>query len=262
MSSIKKFFFVFIVLAGLLFSLSLNSSSAQASVADTAKWYTHMSVDNGQIIVEWTVETGYVSGYPQNWVVVNRSVTKLKCWPSGSVQVNFDHVIFNGQSYLKCAVPSFAKEVSNLSNGSIMLEPVLETQSILTIVDAKLDNSRGMFSNPVFAMQDNLDLFIPIKKGSASMKLLYPNGVTNSSNLTTFGRSQFTIEENCTFSSCTFDHSVGNSTVNSDPAPFIIEMPTGETTLVFGYSPAHKTYLQGIVYDVFIDPFTRGPGSG
>lgn len=258
----KHIFTTAIILGGALFGLTMESSAVHASTADTAKWYTHAFVDNGQLVVEWTVEIGYTTGYPQQWIMTNSSKTKLKCFSSGNPQINSTSIYFDGASFIKCAVPSFANEVKRLSNGSINLEPVLETQNILTELDAKVGLSRGPNANPVFTLENNLELFIPLKKGKASMLLTYPNGSTYSGVFPAFGRNQFNIEENCLLTTCQFDHSMGSSHITSDPAPFTINMPTAESTLVIGYSPIYRTYFSGEIFDLFIDPFTRGPGSG
>ena len=84
----------------------------------------------------------------------------------------------------------------NLSNGSITLEPYLETQSVLTYVDTKVDLSRGPYSNPVYTMEDNLKLFIPKGKGKASMILTYPGGQSNTGKFASWGRQVYKVEEN------------------------------------------------------------------
>lgn len=262
MFSIKKSFIAVIILFGLLLGLTIFSTSAEATSADTAKWHVHAYVDSGKLKVEYIVEVGYVSGYPQQWNMTNRSVTELKCFQQGNPQIIGNSLYLDGNSLIKCAVPSFKDEVHNLSSGSINLEPYLTTQSILSIVDAKPELSRKQLSNPVYVMEENLELFLPKGKANTQMILKYPNGQTNSGKFTSWGRNVFSVTENCSSSTCQFDHALATSHITSDPAPFEINLPTDESTFVIGYNPNQKTYFEGLVYDIFVDPFSRGPGSG
>ena len=262
MFSIRKSFFIVFILLGLLLGLFSLCSSAEANTADTAKWYVHAHVDNGHLKVEYIVEVGYVSGYPQQWNMTNRSVTELKCFQQGNPQIIGNSLYLDGNSLIKCAVPSFKAEVHNLSSGLINLEPYLTTQSILSIVDAKPEISRKQYSNPVYVMEENLEFFLPKSKANTRMILDYPNGQTRSGKFTSWGRTVFSITENCSAAACQFDHAIPTAHINTDPAPFLISLPTDESTFIIGYNPIHKTYFEGLVYDIFVDPFSRGPGDG
>ncbi|MEM9775077.1 MAG: hypothetical protein AAF902_10885 [Chloroflexota bacterium] len=258
---IKKITLPVFVLLITLFGLSISNAS-EAAAADTAKWYTHVYIDNGQLKVDWVVEIGHVTSNPQTWHVVKQSVTPLKCKTTGNLQVNQDHIFFDGQSGFKCEVPSFAEEVKKLSAGAINLEPTITTQSVLTELDAELGFSRGVNSNPIFLIERNLSMNIPHTKGKTNMFLHYPSGQTTSGAFFSSGRSQYNIEQQCNTSTCVFEHALGSSIIQNDSAPFDILLPTGETALYVGYAPNSRMFLSGQIYDLFVDPFARGPGSG
>ena len=258
---IKKFTLPVFVLLAVLSGFT-HANNSEAAAADTAKWYTHIYVDNGQLKVDWVVEIGYVTGNPQTWNVVRQSVTPLKCKTTGNLQVSHDHILFDGQSGFKCEVPSFADEVKRLSAGTINLEPIITTQSVLAELDAKLGHSRGVNSNPIFLIERNFSMNVPHSKAKTTMFLNYPSGQTSSGTFFSSSRSQYNISQQCTTITCVFEHMLGSSLIQNDTAPFDILLPTGETALYVGYTPNSRMFLTGQMYDLFIDPFTRGPGSG
>lgn len=103
----------FIAIVALLLDLGLFADVARAQDNSTIEYWTTWKLEldftQGDTAANWTVFLGSTdtSTTPPTKAILSTYTTDIKCAPHGNFQISGGEAIFDGQSHLECALPSY-----------------------------------------------------------------------------------------------------------------------------------------------------------
>lgn len=267
--------FAWIALASVglaVFSLALaRPVMASGSSYPFAKWLVTLSFPNDQPLVELTTEIWSYNPETGSLSLVTSQTEPLNCTVSGNLQISSGVASFSGQEHIACEQPDMVDKIYQVSQGNLLVPPVAEVRDAWVRGDAAVAGQAPLNSPLPTYYHPDLQHAIARTGGGQAAHYLRVDGVQSASpaymQTAPYGiGARFKSRAAACEPWKPYDTRFRANGAGASGTPAVInqmlEIGLQETTIYFGYSPAHGSYFQGSIKTLTIDPGACGIGMG
>jgi hypothetical protein len=255
-----------------VFSLALAAPArAAGSSYPFAKWLVTLSFPNNQPLVELTTEIWSYNPTTGSATLVTSQTEPLNCTVSGNLQISNGVASFSGQEHIACEQPDMVDKIYQVSQGNLLVPPAAEVRDAWVRGEAAVAGNAPLNSPLPTHYHPDLQHAIARTGGGQAAQYLRVDGVQSTGvAYTQTAPYDIGARFKSRAAACEpwkpYDTRFRANGVGAPGSPAVINQVLAiglqETTIYFGYSPAHGSHFQGSIKTLIVDPGACGIGMG